>query len=310
MNDFADRENPALTGSAGAAEIERVARALGERFSVLRLLRADSFAEVYLARDTAHGGLVEIRTLAAGAGRDFRQRELFYLEAYAASLLSHMNIAGAGRPEEMNAIHFYATEHREGAETLRDLLARNGWLDAHAAAAIADQVASALDAAHQAGVLHLGLQPESILVEPDGWAVVSDFGIESSTDLAWARSERACRTGASYLSPEQAAGGDADHRSDLYSLGAVLYEMLTDRVPFDSDDDGYIRDRQAHYMPAPPHLIFMEVPKQVSDVVMRLLDKDPAGRFGSAAALQAALDRALSQSAGGAARVDAGTGGR
>ena len=85
----------------------------------------------------------------------------------------------------------------------------------------------------------------------------------------------------------------ADHRSDLYSLGAVLYEMLTDRTPFDSNDEDYVRQRQVEFHAAPPHLISMDVPESVSNVVMRSLEREPAKRFASASAFQAALDAAI-----------------
>jgi serine/threonine-protein kinase len=109
---------------------------------------------------------------------------------------------------------------------------------------------------------------------------------------------------APYLSVEQARGVSLDHRSDLYSLGVILYELLTDRVPFDSDDVEYVKQRQASYSPAPPHLISQDVPEQVSNVVMRLLEKEPNNRFNSAAAFQTALDDALKHASRGRVRLD------
>jgi serine/threonine-protein kinase len=176
---------------------------------------------------------------------------------------------------------------------LRDLLNRNGWLDLHRAVEIADQVASALDYAHKLGVLHLRLQPESILVEPDGWASVTDFGIESAGEYLMARQQRSRLSRPPYASYEQVTGAAIERRADLYALGVMLYEMLTDRVPFDSDDSDYIKDRQMSYEPAPPHLILTDVPEQISNIVMRLLERSPERRFKDAASVQTALDLAM-----------------
>ena len=156
------------------------------------------------------------------------------------------------------------------------------------AAGVADQIASALDHAHQTGVLHLALQPECILIEPDGWVTVADFGIEAPLVSLCSRGSRA-----PYASPEQLMGKAIDHRSDLYSLGVVLYQMLTDRTPFDSNDADYVRQKQGSFTPSPPHLISMDVPESVSNVVMKLLDREPARRFDSASAFQSALDDAV-----------------
>jgi serine/threonine-protein kinase len=169
---------------------------------------------------------------------------------------------------------------------------------------MSDQIASALDYAHSAGVLHLNLQPKNVLVEPDGWVSVKGFGLEATERMAWAYQDRALTAAAPYMSVEQATGAKVNHRSDLYSLGAILYELLTDRVPFDSDDAGYVRQRQMTDAPAPPHLISANVPEEVSKVVMRLLEKNPDDRFDSAAAFQAALDGALNTDLRRTVRLD------
>lgn len=274
-------------------DTEQVADALSSRFDVLKQVGADERARYYLARERAssEGGCLKV--IAPHIARDLRQRELFHLESYAAARLSHLNIAKAGKPHELGGVYFCAVEYKQNACSLRELLARNGWLGIETAIDIADQVACALDHAHSLGVLHLQLQPESILVEPNGCVAVKDFGIESGARLEWAYQERARRLTAVYASAEQARGASIDHRSDLYSLGAILYEMLTDRVPFDSDDDDYVRRKQLNYTPAPPHLISMDVSEAVSNIVMRLLEKDPNKRFNRAADFQAALNAAV-----------------
>ena len=270
-------------------DTEQLAYALSSRFDVLKQVGADTRARYYLASERASGEVGCLKVMLPSVTRDLRQRELFYLESYAAARLSHPRIAKVGKPHELEGVYFCAVEYKQNACTLRELLNRNGWLDKETAVDIADQVACALDHAHSLGVLHLQLQPESILIEPNGVVAVKDFGIESGARLEWAYQERARRLAAVYASAEQTTGAKIDNRSDLYSLGAILYEMLTDRVPFDSDDDDYVRRKQLDYAPAPPHLISMDVPESVSSVVMKLLDKDPNNRFNRANDFQAAL---------------------
>lgn len=273
-------------------ETERVANALSYKFDVLKLLGADQDCEYYLAREVVQRNLTGLRVLKAAQARDVIKRELFYLESNAASKLSHFNIVKCGTPEQIEGIHFSTFEHKQGATTLRELLDRNGWLAIHTAVEISDQIASALDYAHSASVLHLNLQPENVLVEPDGWVSVKGFGLEARPRMEWAYGERSRAGAAPYISAEQAMGEKIDHRSDLYSLGVILYELLTDRVPFDSNDGEYVKQRQINDAPAPPHLLSMVVSEEISGVVMQLLARDPNNRFQNAAAFQTALDGA------------------
>lgn len=299
MRDYTDKPDkiaarssfaPARADRAGA---DRIAYALSYKFDILETLWADQDCEYYLAREVVEGGLTGLKALAPRAAHDIQKRELFYLEAHAAAKLSHFNIVTCGKPEEIDGVHFSVFEHKREALTLRQLLNRGGWLDVRRGVEVSDQIASALDYAHAAGVLHLNLRPENVLIEPDGWVSVKGFGLEAGGRMVWAYQERSRTAAAPYMSTEQAGGAAVDHRSDLYSLGAILYEMLTDRVPFDSDDADYVRQRQLTDAPAAPHLISANVPEEVSNVVMRLLEKNPGNRFNSAAAFQAALDGAL-----------------
>ena len=273
--------------------VEQVTAALSKWFKALQLTHADARALRFTGRGGSADIKVQLEVLQPALGGDLRQRELFYLEAFAAAKLAHFNIARASKPQEIDGIHFCVIEYKPEARTLRDVLSRNGWLAVGAACDIADQIASALDCAHALGVLHLQLSPDCILIEPNGWVTVSGFGIEAGPQLAWAHRERTRRLAATYASGEQASGAACAAASDLYSLGAILYEMLTDRVPFDSDDEDYVRERQLQFAPAPPHLISLEVREAVSNIVMKLLEREPQNRFDSAAAFQVALDEAL-----------------
>lgn len=278
---------PATATPVSEAGAGRVRRALANRFASIKPRGAPGDVECYVARDCG-GDIVQLRVLSARRAGDARARKLFQLEANAASKLAQINIVGTGAAEEVDGVLFCVVEHKQAARTLRELIDNNGWLDVKSAAQIADQIASALGHAHQMGVRHLRLQPESILVEPDGWVTVADFGLETKDG-----SERLLAPRVPYAGPEQTMRAAVDHRSDLYALGAVLYEMLTDRTPFDSNDDMYVRQRQSAFHAAPPHLISMDVPEPMSNVVMKLLEREPAKRFASAAEFQAVLDTAI-----------------
>lgn len=269
-------------------DLDRACRALSGRFTNLMPHGIAGDIEIYQACD-ARGEAIHLRVLSARAAKDVEAREMFIGEVRAAAKLTHPNIVATSELEEILGVQFCVVEHKREAQTLHKMLANEGWLAVAGAASIADQVAGALDYAHQIGVLHLGLDPDCILVEPDGWVTVSGFGAETR---ATRRSEN---YKAQYASPELVAGAVIDQRSDLYSLGAMLYEMLTDRTPYDSDDSEHIKHKQMSDAPSPPHLISLEVPESVSAVVMKLLEIEPDKRFRSAAAFQAALDAAVNR---------------
>src|ERR1044072_7911658 len=197
MTDFTETTSDTFRRVDGAAAAhlnsQQVEDALSTKFDILKSLGADERARYYLARERGFQNVLLIKALAPHIARDPRQRELFCLESYAGSKLSHFNVAKTGRPQKLDGLYFCAVENKQDTSALRELLDRNGWLALDRAVEIADQIASALDHAHSLGVLHLQLQPESILVEPSGLVTVKDFGIESGARLEWAHQERTRR---------------------------------------------------------------------------------------------------------------------
>ncbi len=293
----------------GSREKDRAEALFRERFTILERVGATERSTLYLAEDrkarkaasARSGDVIRLEVLSDLAAEDSKQLDLFYLEAAAAAKLSHRNIINSGEAEQVGALHCRTSEYRPGASTLRNLLDRSGWLDISRAINITTQIADALDEAHQKGVLHLQVQPENILIEEDGRARLSGFGLNASDDkrndardklawLAWAQRERASRLPVHYISPEQARSASVDHRSDLYSLGIVLFEILTDRLPFDSEDLSLVRRKLTNQAPPPPGMLRAGLPESLSDIVMRLLAKKPENRFQSAASLKAALN--------------------
>jgi len=274
---------------------ERIAEALSGRFKVLEPLGRSDKASSYLAEDLSASReddsprLVRLKVLSGAAALEPELLDLFQLEARAASSLSHRNILNTGVAEQVGGYHFCVVEHSPGATTLRSLLDRKGWLDAALASGIALQAARALAEAHKEGVLHLNICPERILIKPDGTVQLAGFGVEAGSDLKWAHDLRSDRSSAVYASPEQASGDPVDHRSDLYSLGVVLFEALTDRVPFNGESAERIRLKHRTQSPLPPDVYCESVPRALSALVMRLLEKRPQDRFESASELALAL---------------------
>ncbi len=284
-------------------DAEPLATALSERFASLRQVKETAVATVFRGEEIASGRRVVIEVLSEAAASNSEQVELFYLEAEAAARLQHPRIVAAQAAEPFANTHLRVSEDAPGAETLRELLARRGWLEPTRAVRVIAQTAEALDYAHRIGVLHLNLQPENILIasgpvsglDSSGEAIVRGFGIAADGHLDWARRGRAARCAPSYLSPEQAGGGAGDRSSDLYALGVLLYEALTDRVPFDSNDLDYLRHRHKIQSPQPPHNFNPDIPTELSNLAMALLARNPEARlllFGDAAHFGATLRQA------------------
>lgn len=290
--------SPALAKQLQRDDTASLPANLTERFEIVKFLGTSRSSFYFVARDLAGrktlsetGRIVRLKVLSDDAAVDEAQKELFYLEAAAAAKLSHQNITRTTEAEELGGIHFCTIEQSANAESLRGLLHIRSWLEISVAVSIALQVADALDHAHEKGVLHLNLNPENILIEADGRVLVTDFGIGSQQDLAWAHSARSNSHCLRYSSPEQIQGSSADNRSDLYSFGIILFEMLTDRVPFDSTDESLIKRKHLTQAPHSPQLFRQGISNYLSALVITLLEKNPAARFKTATQLQMALSK-------------------
>ena len=264
-------------------DLQSISSVLHPRFTLLELLDESDDSAIFLARDERAKSegldlLVKLKVLSEQARLDRKKLELFYLEARAAAKLSHKNIIKTWEAEQVGNLHFCAIEHKPDCESLRNLLDLKAWLDTQLAAAITLQIAEALDYAYRQGVMHLRLQPKSILIDREGTALITDFGIEKRHELRWAQQERAQNMPAFYCSPEQASGQDVDVQSDLYSLGVILYEMLTDRLPFDYQNPDVVLHKHRTQMPEPPGVFRSDLPAPISAVVMSLLEKQPVKR--------------------------------
>ncbi len=259
--------------------LEQLRAALGDRYEVDRLVGEGGMATVYLATDLRHGRKVAIKTLraelAASIGAD-----RFLREIRVAANLQHPNVLGLYDSGEANGILFYVMPFIEG-ESLRARLNREQQLPLHDAVRITREAAEALAYAHEHGVVHRDIKPENILLQ-NGHALVADFGIARAVDAA---GEKLTQTGMAvgtphYMSPEQSLGADhADGRSDIYSLGCVLYELLAGQPPFDGPNSRAILARHAMEQVPSIRIVRQSVPEELEDAVLQALEKTPADRF-------------------------------
>jgi tetratricopeptide (TPR) repeat protein len=267
----------------------RLATALTGRYRIERELGAGGMATVWLAHDLKHDRKVAIKVLhphlAALVGAD-----RFLKEIRTTANLQHPHILPLFDSGEADGLLFYVMPFVDG-ESLRHRLAREQQLSIADAVRITSEVASALDYAHRQGVIHRDIKPENILLH-DGRALVADFGIAIAPDIG---DTRLTETGMSigtpqYMSPEQALGErELDARTDIYALGAMLYEMLTGTPPFTGPSAQAIVAKVISHKPVPPSRLRKDVPRHVEDAVLVALQKEPANRFAAAADLQAAL---------------------
>ncbi|HET8625174.1 MAG TPA: protein kinase [Gemmatimonadales bacterium] len=258
-----------------------------DRYELIRPLGSGGMGTVYLARDRTLGRTVALKFLPSSVAADPEAILRFRNEARAASALDHPNIATVhdtaqaedGRP-------FIVMGFYEG-ETLRRRLER-GPLPVSDAQAIAIQVAQGLAAAHAAGIVHRDIKPSNVLVAPDGRVRILDFGIAKTAGQTVTGPSARPGTVA-YMSPEQTRPGEVDRRTDLWSLGVVLYEALTGRRPFAADDDNALINAIRHDQPPPIRQLRPEVPEALARIVERCLGKHPDHRFPDAESLVRAL---------------------
>ena len=267
---------------------------LTPRFSFSSELEPAHSVRCFLAQDRRLGtGAVVLRVLPKEKALEASELLAFLIESHAAAKLSHQNIAASAKPEQVDNFHYSVCQYPEGAKTLRIILDRNGWLDVSRAAGIALQLAQALQHAHGADVLHLSLQPDQVWVDSDDKVTLTGFGVPRTPERDWIQKRRSQDGIPAYRSPEQLAGEGVDERSDLYSLGVVLYEMLTDMLPYQAADARQLQQKIALQKALPIGLIRPEVPATLAAVISRLLARNPSDRFADATDLQAALKQIL-----------------
>jgi len=285
-------DSPAYQAAAALLREDNATLRPGQRtdsYEIVSFISRGGMGEVYLAQDRRLNRKVALKVLPAELTREVDRLRRFEQEARAASALNHPNIITIFEIARIEGFHVIATEFVEG-QTLRQVLVGRP-LELIEALGIAIQIADALNAAHQAGIIHRDIKPENIMLRPDGYVKVLDFGLaklaeESSAAVAAEAPTRQIRTGsgvvmgtAGYMSPEQARGKEVDARSDIFSLGAVIYEMVAQRRPFEGETPSDTLAAILKTDPPPISELMPEPPPELVRIINKTLKKDREQRY-------------------------------
>ncbi len=274
-------------------------RELSNRYRLIETIGFGGMSEVFLSRDDRLGRDVAIKVLRADLARDPSFYLRFRREAQNAAALNHPSIVAVydtGEAEtDEGPLPYIVMEYVDG-DTLRDLVRRDGPMDPRRAAAVIADVCSALDFSHRNGIVHRDIKPANIMINRAGEVKVMDFGIaRAMSDSTSTMTQTAAVVGtAQYLSPEQARGERVDARSDIYSLGCVLYEILAGEPPFTGDSPVAVAYQHVREEPSMPSLINPDVSPDLDSIVLKALSKNPANRYQTAAEMRADLVKVLS----------------
>jgi len=272
------------------------------QYRVIEQIGGGGMGVVYKAEDNKLGRLVALKFLPHDVATDVAAVERFQREARAASALNHPNICTIYDIEEYSGGHFIAMEYLEGL-TLKDRILGRA-LDSEEVAKIGIQIAEALAAAHSKRMVHRDIKPGNVVVSATGFVKVLDFGlaklIAAEGEDAATKSITATHTVSGtlpYMSPEQLRGREVDHRTDVYALGIVLYEMSTARRPFISELIPELIDEILNSPPPPPLEMNRKLPPKLEEIVLKCLEKDPEDRYQSAKEIAVDLRRMTARSA-------------
>ncbi len=265
---------------------------VNNRYTIVHTLGSGGMAKVYLAHDEVLDRDVALKVLREQFAEDEEFVERFKREAQSAAALSHPNIVQVyDRGQAEGGSYYIAMEYVPGG-TLKELISSSGSLEPGAAAAFASQLAGALSAAHERGVVHRDIKPQNVLLTAAGDAKVADFGIATAASAATISQRSVVLGTASYMSPEQALGEPATPRSDLYSLGVVFYEMLTGELPYTAESPVAVSMKHVTEPPRHPGEVNPRIPEGLNTLVVKLLAKDPEARCADAGELVEDLRRA------------------
>ena len=271
-----------------------IGKIIGNRYEILEEVGLGGMATVYKAKDHVLNRLVAVKVLKDEFTTDTEFIKRFNTEAQAAASLSHPNIVSiydVGHEDENN-LYYIVMELVQG-KTLKEIINSEGVLSWKWAVNIAMQIASALELAHKNGIVHRDIKPHNIIITEDGIAKVTDFGIAKAVSNSTITAFGTTIGSVHYFSPEQAKGGFTDAKSDLYSLGVVMYEMLTGKVPFDADTPVSVALKHMQEDPKEPIELNPEIPSAVNQIVIKAMQKEPSARYQNATEMLHDLSKAL-----------------
>jgi tetratricopeptide (TPR) repeat protein/predicted Ser/Thr protein kinase len=262
--------------------------ALADRYEIIEELGKGGMGRVYRVEDTKLNQEIALKLIKPEIARDKKIIERFRNELKTTRMIAHKNVCRMFDLGEAEGVHFITMEYVRG-EDLKSMIRMSGQLGIGTAINIAKQVCEGLAESHRLGVLHRDLKPSNIMIDRDGNARIMDFGIARSLE-----SEELTGTGViigtpKYVSPEQVEGKEIDQRSDIYSLGIILYEMVTGRVPFEGDMALSIAHKHRYEVPIEPKQINPQIPEDLNQVILKCLEKDRQKRFQSAEDVRDAL---------------------
>ena len=271
-----------------------IGKIVGNRYEIISEAGTGGMATVYKAKDRVLNRNVAVKVLKDEytTDQDFIKR--FNSEAQSAAALSHPNIVSiydVGHEEENN-LYYIVMELIKG-KTLKEIINKDGSISWKWAVNIAIQIASALEEAHKHGIIHRDIKPHNIIITEDGTAKVTDFGIAKAVSNSTITAFGTTIGSVHYFSPEQAKGGVTDARSDLYSLGVVMYEMLTGKVPFDADTPVSVALMHMQEKPKEPIELNSDIPMAVNKIVVKAMRKEPVERYQTSSEMLADLSEAL-----------------
>ncbi len=272
--------------------MEMIGKVLGNRYEIIEKIGSGGMATVYKAKCKLLNRNVAIKILRDEFANDAEFIKRFQVEAQAAASLSHPNIVSIYDVGEENGLHYIVMELIEG-KTLKEIITEKGRLPWKDAVKIAMQIASGLEQAHKNHIIHRDIKPHNIIMTKEGNAKVTDFGIAKAVSNSTINAFGSTVGSVHYFSPEHARGGYTDEKSDIYSLGVVLYEMLTGKLPFDAETPVSVALKHIQEVPIEPSEIVRDIPIGVNNVVMKAMQKDVNNRYASASAMYNDLQKAL-----------------
>ena len=263
---------------------------LQERYEIIEQIGSGGMADVYKARCHTLNRLVAVKMLKNEFSRDENFVNRFKMEAQAAAGLSHPNIVNVFDVVDEGDSHYIIMELIEGI-TLKSYIDKKGHLESREAIGIAIQMAQGMSAAHQQKIIHQDIKPQNIIISMDGKVKVADFGIARAVSSN-THGDHAIGS-VHYVSPEQARGDFVDARSDIYSLGITMFEMVTGRLPFDGENTVAVAIAHLENPMIPPKECNPDIPESLEQIILKCTEKKPEDRYDTAEAVIADLRRAL-----------------
>lgn len=251
---------------------------LNNRYEILEKIGEGGMAKVYKAKDHLLNRYVAVKVLKDEFAKNAEFVVKFKAEAAAAGSISHSNIVNIFDVGSEENVNYIIMEYVSG-RTLKELIIQNGRLDYNRALDFGIQIAKALECAHKNNIIHRDIKPQNILVTDDGLVKVTDFGIAKATNSVTITNTNKVIGSAHYFSPEQAKGSVVDGRTDIYSLGIVLYEMVTGKVPYDAESPVSVALKHLQEPVVPPVYLNSNVPEGLNNLILKAMEKEPIGRY-------------------------------